>query len=114
MTARQLFSRCHLLSTNDARAISSLQLLGGSVRIPLIHVRCGHPTLDHIYQRLLELPEGEVHGPDYKEREGVDSDHYCHKQRVGQHLDSSYNELCVEEVDGLVSPLVLMSQVYQV
>ena len=47
------------------------------------------------------LPERKIHGAYDKEWEGVDSDHYCHKQSVRQHLSKTlswrnWNKTCAD------------------
>ena len=69
---------------------------------------------DDVIGGLLECLEGEVHGSDGEEGEGVDGDHDEHEHGVDGDLDPVGHQLQVQEVRRLVLHAVLRGEVHRV
>lgn len=115
VVARQSLSTGHhFFSADDTDVIHCLELLGGGIRVQCVHVADGSARHDGICHSFLELPHGQVHGPNGKERKCVHLDHDGHEGHVQQDLDKACKQLCVEHVHGLVVPGILTLEVHGV
>lgn len=115
VVARQSLSTGHhFFSADDTDVIHCLELLGGGIRVQCVHVADGSARHDGICHSFLELPHGQVHGPNGKERKCVHLDHDGHKGHVQQDLDKACKQLRVEHVHGLVVPGILTLEVHGV
>lgn len=115
VVARQSLSTSHhFFSADDTDIIHCLELLGGGIWVQCVHVADGSARHDGICHSFLELPHGQVHGPNGKEWECVHLDHDGHEGHVQQDLDEACKQLRVEHVYSLVVPGVLALEVHGV